>query len=61
MTSLEIEEALSLGLEITLALVNAVRRALTKQAALIHVKSIIEAKLIIDADVDAAANGTKPE
>jgi len=60
MTPLQIEEALSLGLELTLALVNAVRGAMTKEAALKHVKSIIEAKMVIDADVDAAARGTKP-
>jgi hypothetical protein len=58
MTPLQIEEAIELGLQLTLALVSAVRKGMTAQAALKHVHSIIAAKLVIDTDVDDAARGT---
>lgn len=60
MTPFQIEQALELGFELTLALISAVRKGLSAEVALKHVKSIIEAKLVIDADVDAAARGTTP-
>ena len=59
MNPILLEEGVELVLEIGLAIMKSVRNRETTQVALKRVHSIVEAKLVIDGDVDAAARGKR--
>jgi hypothetical protein len=59
MNPILVEEGVELLLEIGLAIMKSVRGKETTQTTLKRVHAIIEAKLMIDADVDATARGLK--
>lgn len=59
MNPILIEEGVELLLEVGLIIVKAVRGKQSTQDTLKKVHSVIEAKMMVDADVDAAARGTK--